>query len=69
LERLKTAYASVPGTDRDKILPTVGLNVGRMQVQIVSEKFVKLRLYLGFHTPQTNSTWNSTREILYSMLH
>lgn len=31
LERLKTAYASVPGTDRDKILPTVGLNVGRMQ--------------------------------------
>lgn len=31
LERLKTSYASVPGTDRDKILPTVGLNVGRMQ--------------------------------------
>lgn len=34
LERLKTSYASVPGTDRDKILPTVGLNVGRMQVEL-----------------------------------
>ncbi len=32
LERLKTTYGDLPGTDPDKILPTVGLNVGRMQV-------------------------------------
>jgi ADP-ribosylation factor related protein 1 len=32
LERLKTMYGDLPGTDPDKILPTVGLNVGRMQV-------------------------------------
>lgn len=31
LERLKTMYGDLPGTDPDKILPTVGLNVGRMQ--------------------------------------
>lgn len=32
LERLKTMYGPVPGTDPERILPTVGLNVGRMQV-------------------------------------
>ena len=32
LERLKSAYSDMPGADPDKILPTVGLNVGRMQV-------------------------------------
>mmetsp|Transcript_15304 Transcript_15304/g.46235 ORF Transcript_15304/g.46235 Transcript_15304/m.46235 type:complete len:200 (-) Transcript_15304:1184-1783(-) len=31
LERLKSAYGDLPGADPDKILPTVGLNVGRMQ--------------------------------------
>ena len=31
LERLKTTYTDLPGLDADKILPTVGLNVGRLE--------------------------------------
>lgn len=31
LERLKTTYTEFPGLDADKILPTVGLNVGKLE--------------------------------------
>ena len=31
LERLKTIYTDFPGLEADKILPTVGLNVGRLE--------------------------------------
>ena len=31
LERLKTIYTDFPGLDADKILPTVGLNVGKLE--------------------------------------
>ena len=33
LERLKSMYGTTPGTPPERILPTVGLNVGRMQVR------------------------------------
>ena len=33
LERLKTLYTDVPGLETDKILPTVGLNVGRLDIK------------------------------------
>ena len=32
LERLKTLYTDTPGLEEDKILPTVGLNVGRLDI-------------------------------------
>lgn len=32
LERLKTLYTGSPGLDQDKILPTVGLNVGHLDI-------------------------------------
>ncbi|KAK9799011.1 hypothetical protein WJX73_004244 [Symbiochloris irregularis] len=32
LERLKTLYTDTPGLESDKVLPTVGLNVGRLDV-------------------------------------
>lgn len=32
LERLKSLYSDVPGLEIDKILPTVGLNVGRLDI-------------------------------------
>lgn len=31
LEKLKSLYSGLPGLDPDKILPTVGLNVGRVE--------------------------------------
>ena len=31
LERLKTDYTDFPGLEPDKVLPTVGLNVGRLK--------------------------------------
>ena len=36
LERLKSMYGTTPGTPPERILPTVGLNVGRMQVRVGS---------------------------------
>ncbi len=34
LERLKSMYGTTPGTPPERILPTVGLNVGRMQARV-----------------------------------
>jgi ADP-ribosylation factor related protein 1 len=31
LEKLKSLYTDLPGTDPNKVLPTVGLNIGRFQ--------------------------------------
>ena len=43
LERLKTMYGATPGTPPERILPTVGLNVGRMQARTTVWEVLKPR--------------------------
>lgn len=64
LERLKTIYSSIIGLDPGKILPTVGLNVGRVEVHNSSLVFWDLGGQTGLR-----SIWDKYYEESHAIIY